>query len=190
MPDWRFAKTKTLMVAALFLALPGSPVVGSGDGSDWSYIEDQTPQGTSFYAARMAVQRSGPRATLRFSFKTQAQCESTVGLGYFIRAGSGYGKLTSTATAPEEWAVQVDDHSPEQGRASVLTYSNSWEIVLPVSQSLVNDAKSGRLLRMWQTGVGKYAPPPERRTHTEFFLDGAASPLERAEARCAEATGR
>jgi len=200
MPDWMSTQTKTLMVAALFLALVAGGVMGSADGSEWFYTENETGQGLAFNVATLASPKRGPSSVLRFSFQTQTQCEPTVGLAHF-RVGNDYGKRLSVGRTPEEWAVQVDDHSPEQGRAAMLVNSNSIEIVLPVTRALVSDAKSGRLVRSWQTAAGavrwppgtakQYPPgPPESRAHVEFSLSGAARPLERAESSCVEALRR
>ena len=188
-PTWMSAIIQTLMVATLFLAIAASGVVGSGAGSEWVYTETKTSEGLSFDVAALAYQKPIHRSVLTFSFLPKSQCGSTVGLASFAY-GSTYGKFLSSGTAPEEWAVQVDDHAPEQGRAVVESYSNSWEVILPVSRALVSDAKAGGVLRMWQTATGKYPPPPERRAHVELSLRGAATPLERAEASCAAALRR
>jgi hypothetical protein len=189
MSDWMSAKSKTLMVAAVFLALAASHAMDSADGSVWVYSENKTDGGQSFNVSARAFQKGITRSVLRFSFQTKDQCATTVGLASY-GFGNGRGRFLSSAVVPEEWAVQVDDQTPEQGPATDAVYSNSWEILLPVSSSLVNDAKSGSQLRMWQTGTGKYPPPPERRSHVELSLPGAARLLERAEASCAEALRR
>jgi hypothetical protein len=191
MRHWTFDNIQTLLVAAaLFLALPGSLWVGAQEGPPWTYTENKTPDGLAFNVAALTIPKRGPRTVLRFSFQTKSQCEPTVGLAHFM-FGNAYGKYHDTARAPEEWAVQVDEHPPEQRRPASVVYSNSFEIVLPVSRALVSDAKSGHVLRMWQTGVGGVQPPPpSQRTHVEYSLEGSAKPLERAEAACAEAMRR
>jgi len=191
MPDWTSAKIKTLILAALFLLLAASRPVGSNDSSAWVYEEYKSPEGQTFNVK--ATVHSKPyrvRSFIEFSFQTRTQCEPKLVLTSFAFPG-GYGKYQSSAPLPEEWAAQVDENSPEQGPAVDNLYMNALEIFLPVSRSLVSDAESGRLLRMWQTATGGVEPPPAAsRTRVEVSLRGAAGPLQRAEARCDEALRR
>jgi hypothetical protein len=189
MPNRIRAKGKTLIAAALFLAVPESRAAGADATPNWSYTEYRMPQGSSFNVVSTTFQMHGVRSLLRFSFQTKAHCEATVGLAYF-HLGTSYGTLVRSDPAPEEWAAQVDDRSPEQGRPISVLYTNSFEIVLPVSRALVSDAKSGLLLRMWQTAIGLSPPPPDQRTRMELSLRGLEGPLERAEANCADAMKR
>lgn len=178
---------RTLSIAALFLALPGRRAVVSAADPEWNYWESKLPQGGLSIDVSRIIPERGPRSVLRFNFRTDAKCESVIGLGTF-HIGLSYGAFQSSATAPEEWGVQVDDGPREQGPALSNLYMNAIEMVLPVSRTLVDAAKSGRLLHMWQAKTG-IAPPPYLR-HVELSLRGAAKPLERAEARCAETIKR
>lgn len=178
---------RTVTIGVPFLALPGSRVVAADADTGWSYWESKMAKGgLSIDVATVSPTRR-PRTVLRFNFRTDAKCEPTVGMAIF-HIGDAYGEFQSSGTAPEEWAVQVDEGPPEQRATLSVLYMNALEMVLPVSHTFVGEAKSGRQMRMWQTKTG-IAPPPHL-AHVEVSLRGAAKPLERAEARCAEAIKR